>query len=222
MNALAATAAFGAAFIATHLLLSHPLRQPLSRTLGAAGFQGFYSLVAIVLFGGMIWARKGAGPEEWLWQPSGAAATIAALLTWLAAILFVGSFRRNPAMVTFGPGKDVKIGTPGGVFRITRHPMMWGFALWAMAHIIVHAEPSALVIAGTILIMALAGSAGQDVKKRRHLGEAWAEWVRQTSFLPFGRGLAWPGAFATVGGTLLFLGATWAHPYPVGIWRWFA
>jgi uncharacterized membrane protein len=221
VSAVALTAAFGAAFIATHLAMSHPLRQPLARALGGAGFQALYSVVALVLFGAMIWARKGAGPEPWLWQVGTVGTIIAALLTWLASILFVGSFRRNPAMVTFGPGKDVKIGTPGGVFRITRHPMMWGFALWAVAHIIVHPEPSALVIAVTVLVMALAGSAGQDVKKRHHLGEAWSEWVRHTSFVPFGRGMAWPGTFAFVGGTVIVLLATWLHPIPVGLWRWF-
>ena len=212
------TAAFGAAFVATHLAMSHPLRQPLARRLGGAGFQALYSLVAIALFGGMIWARKGAGPEPWLWSPAPSTAVIAAVLTLFASMLLVGSVRRNPAMVTLGPGKDVVIGEPVGVFRITRHPMMWSFALWAIAHILVHSEPSALVVALTVLVMALAGSAGQDVKKRRHLGEAWSKWVERTSFFPFGRGLALPGTFASIGGTLLWLGATWAHPIAVGLW----
>jgi uncharacterized membrane protein len=222
VNAVAATVGFGAAFVATHLAMSHPLRQPLARVLGGAGFQALYSIIAIALFGGMIWARKGAGPEPWLWQPGEIAWVLASLLVWLGSVLLVGSFRRNPAMVTFGPGKEVVIGSPEGVFRITRHPMMWAFALWAVAHIVVHPEPSALVIACTVLIMALTGSAGQDVKKRRHLGEAWSEWVGRTSFIPFGRGPAAPGWFAFIGGTVLFVAATWAHPLPVGVWRWLA
>ncbi|GLR46931.1 NnrU protein [Sphingomonas astaxanthinifaciens DSM 22298] len=215
-------AGFGAAFIATHLLMSHPLRQPLAKRLGNAGFQALYSVIALVTFGGMVWARKGAGPEPLLWQPQPWAWIVAAFLTWSAAMLLVGSFRRNPAMVTFGPGSEVKIGAPSGVFRITRHPMMWGFALWAISHILVHPEPSAITLALVVLIMALAGSAGQDVKKRRHLGVAWEQWVARTSFMPFGRGLHGPGAFAAVGGTLLWLGATWLHPMPVGLWQWLA
>lgn len=218
MSAVAATAAFGAAFVATHLLLSHALRQPLAKALGGKAFQGVYSLVALATFGGMIWARSNAGSEGWLWQPPAFAWPLAALLTWFASMLLVGSFRRNPAMVTFGPGSEVVIGDPAGVMRITRHPMMWSFALWALSHMLVHPEPSALVVAATVLVMALVGAAGQDVKKRRHLGEAWAEWVRKTSYLPFGRGLAPPGWFAFIGGTLLFLLATWLHPLPVGVW----
>jgi len=218
VNAVATTAAFGAAFVATHLLMSHPLRQPLARALGGKGFQGLYSLVALVTFGGMIWARTRAGPEEWLWQPPGWGWAVAALLTWFASILLVGSFVRNPAMVTFGPGSEVVIGEPAGVMRITRHPMMWSFALWAVSHMLVHSEPSALVVAVTVLVMALAGAAGQDVKKRGHLGQAWSRWVAKTSYLPFGRGFALPGWFAFIGGTVLFLSATWLHPIPVGVW----
>lgn len=221
MSATTNVAAFGTAFIVTHLAMSHPLRQPLAKRLGNGGFQALYSAIAVLLFGGMIWARKGAGPEEWLWQPSAPAWIVTSLLTLLASVLLIGSFRRNPAMVTFGPGSDVVIGEPGGVFRITRHPMMWGFALWAVSHILVVPEPSALVLAAVVLVMALAGSAGQDVKKRRHLGAAWEQWVARTSFVPFGRGLHAPGTFATIGGTLLWLAATWAHPLPVGLWGLF-
>ena len=32
--------------------------------------------------------------------------------------------------------------------------------------------------------------------------------------------LALTAAVALIGGTLLFLIATWAHPIPAGIWRW--
>ena len=218
MNAAAATAAFGAAFVATHLLMSHPLRQPLARRLGGKGFQGLYSLVALATFGGMIWARSNSGPEDWLWQPPAWGWPVAALLTWFASILLAGSFLRNPSMVTFGPGSEVVIGEPAGVMRITRHPMMWSFALWAIAHMLVQPEPTALIVAGTVLVMALVGSAGQDVKKRRHLGAAWAEWVAKTSFVPFGKGIALPGWLAFLGGTGIFLLATWLHPLPVGVW----
>jgi hypothetical protein len=38
--------------------------------------------------------------------------------------------------------------------------------------------------------------------------------------VPFGRGPAFPGWFALVGGLVLFVAATWLHPIPVGLWRW--
>jgi hypothetical protein len=62
----------------------------------------------------------------------------------------------------------------------------------------------------------------QDLKKSALMGEAWHEWTAQTAFIPFTRGIANPGAVALIGGTLLFLIATWVHPMPVGFWRWIA
>ena len=42
------------------------------------------------------------------------------------------------------------------------------------------------------------------------MGEDWHDWTAQTAFVPFTSGLAYPGTVALVGGTLLFLIATWA------------
>jgi uncharacterized membrane protein len=98
--------------------------------------------------------------------------------------------------------------------------MMWAFAIWAGVHLAVIAMPKALVFDGAIILLALAGAAAQDSKKSRRTGEAWHEWTAETAFVPFMRGLAYPGTVALVGGTLLFLIATWLHPVPAGIWRW--
>ena len=220
MTPTGAVALFAAAFVATHLLLSHPLRAPLVRRFGERGFSAAYSAVALVTFVPMVLARRNAGSEAHLWSAPEWGWWVAALLMWVGSVLFIGSFRRNPAMINAG-GKPVAIGEPAGVFRTTRHPMMWGFALWAVSHLMVHPEPSALAIAIAILVLALGGATGQDRKKQHQLGEQWLTWQERTSFVPFGRGLAGPGWFAFVGGTILFVAATWLHPLPVGIWRWF-
>jgi uncharacterized membrane protein len=204
------------AFVGTHLLLSHPLREPLVRRFGAKLFQVVYSLVAIATFGAMIWFYRVIGREPQLWTPGEAAWIAGAVLMWLGSILFVGSFVGNPAL----PGARGPRGGPDGVFAITRHAMMWGFALWAIVHLMVVATPKALVFDGAILFLAGAGSALQDRKKADLMGDAWHEWTAQTAFWPFARGLANPGAFAIIGGTLLLVAATWLHPLPVGIWRW--
>lgn len=204
------------AFLATHLLMSHPLRAPLVRRLGEKGFQGLYSLVAIVLFGVMAWSYRAIGREAQGWEPTAWAWGISAILLWIGSILFIGSFVGNPAL----PGASRPKGGPKGVFAITRHPMMWGFALWAISHILVLAQPKAVIFYGSILILALVGSALQDRKKALLMGERWHEWTAQTAFIPFARGLGHPGWFAFVGGTALYLVATWLHPIPVGVWRW--
>ena len=135
---------------------------------------------------------------------------------WLGSVLFVGSFMGNPAL----PGARGPSGGPKGVFAITRHPMMWGFALWAAVHLAVLGMPKTFVFDGAIILLALVGAAMQDRKKAGLMGEAWHEWTAQTAFVPFTRGVANPGAVALVGGTLLFFLATWLHPMPAGFWRW--
>jgi uncharacterized membrane protein len=204
------------AFVGTHFLLSHPLRGPLVRTMGEKPFRGFYSLVSLITFGLMIYFYRAIGREPPLWNAGDAGWIVGTLLMWFGSILFVGSFLKNPALVG-APGPS---GGPAGVLRITRHPMMWGFAIWAAVHLMLLAQPKSLVFDGAIILLALAGAAGQDAKKGRAMGDAWHEWTAQTAFVPFTRGVAYPGTVALVGGTLLFLIATWAHPIPAGIWRW--
>jgi uncharacterized membrane protein len=205
------------AFVGTHFLLSHPLRGPLVRSIGEKPFQGLYSLISLITFGLMVYFYHVIGREPAsLWRSGEVAWIVGTVLMWLASILFVGSFMGNPAL----PGAPGPRGGPKGVFLITRHPMMWSFALWAAVHLMILGMPKALVFDGAIIILALAGAAAQDWKKAGQFGEAWHEWTAQTAFVPFTRGLAYPGTVALVGGTVLFLVATWAHPVPAGIWRW--
>jgi uncharacterized membrane protein len=206
------------AFLATHFALSHPLRAPLVGRIGEKPFRVLYSLIALITFGAMIYFYRRCGREPTLWDAGEIGWIAGTLLMWLAAILFVGSFLGNPALVG-APGPR---GGPKGVLAITRHPMMWSFAIWAAVHVTILAQWKSVVFDGTIIIMALAGALSQDRKKARLMGEAWHEWTAETAFVPFTRGLAYPGTVALAGGTLLFLIATWAHPIPAGIWRWIA
>ena len=205
------------AFVGTHFLMSHPLREPLVQRMGEKAFQGIYSLVALVTLGVAIWIYGRVGDQAPLWVAGDGSWIAASLLMWFGSILLVGSFVRNPAL----PGARFEHGLrPHGVFDITRHPMMWGFALWAVVHLIVIATPKSLLLDGAVLVLALAGSVGQDRKKAARMGERFHEWAAQTAFVPFSRGVANPGAVALIGGTLLFLLATWLHPMPAGFWRW--
>jgi uncharacterized membrane protein len=99
--------------------------------------------------------------------------------------------------------------------------MMWGFALWGIVHLAVIATPKALFLDGSIILLALGGAAAQDRKKQKLMGDRWHEWTAKTAFWPFAGGLKSPGAVALVGGTLLWLVATWLHPgHSAGPWRW--
>ena len=215
-----------AAFVGTHFLMSHPLRAVMVNALGEKGFAGAYTIVSLLTFGWMIWAYPAASAEapQPLWDAGRWGWIVATLLMWLGSVLFMGSLRRNPALPR--PGRPIqRIDEPNGVYSITRHPMMWGFALWAIVHAIVHPTPASLVLSFTIAFLALVGAALQDGKKAALLGEVWRDWQSKTSFIPYGRGFKSADAFALVTGTILWLAATWAHGAlgyrPAGIWAFF-
>ncbi|MEO6114426.1 MAG: NnrU family protein [Sphingomicrobium sp.] len=227
MTGLGWLALASAAFVGTHFAMSHPLRAAIIRALGERGFAGAYSLVAV----GLLWAMTiyygpaSAEAPQPVWDAGEVGLTVATVLMWIGSILFVGSLRRNPAFPR--PGRPVtKIDEARGVFAITRHPMLWGFILWALVHAIVNPTLASLTLSVAIAILALGGAVAQDAKKKKLIGEPWREWTSRTSFAPFGRGFASPGTFASVGGTLVWLAATWAHGAlgyrPAGIWVFFA
>jgi len=214
------------AFLGTHFALSHPLRAPLVGTLGEKGFAALYSVIALATFGWMIWAFRQVPPYGMnLWSGYDEVSwTLASVLTLVALVLFLGSLRGNPAF----PGASVHPqGThdaPRGVFAVTRHPMMWGFALWALAHIAIAPTGRTLVLGLAIAFLALVGAHLQDRKKQALIGQGWAEWEARTHYWPRWRNLfgAGPGLWAVA--LVLWLALTWAHIpaayVPAGIWRW--
>ena len=217
MNQMIGLALAAGSFVGTHFLLSHPLRRPLVDRIGEGPFRGIYTLVSFATFGLTIWVYHSMGRQQPLWTLGDAGWVVATLLMWLGAILFAGSFIGKPAL----PGTRGPRGrTATGVLAITRHPMMWGFAIWAVVHMMMVATPKALILDFSILFLALVGSMMQDRKKQALMGADWHDWTAQTAFFPFARGLRNPGLFAFAAGTALFLVATWLHPFPVGLWHW--
>ena len=221
MSSTGVVAGWAAAFVGTHLAMSHTLRPAMVALLKARGFTLVYSAVSLATFIMMVQAYKAVPDQASLWIASPLLWIAGAVMMWFASVLLAGSVRKNPAMLGMSGGHEpVAIGAPSGVFGITRHPMMWAFAIWAIVHIAVIARPADIVLALAILSLALIGSAGQDRKKASLLGAAWVDWQAATSFVPFGRGLAFPDVFALVAGTVIFLLATWLHPVRVGVWQW--
>lgn len=217
-----------ASFVGTHLALSHPLRAPLVGRLGERGFQAAYSVVALATFVWAVQVYKGV-PEQPLWVAGIGTWHAASLVMWVASVLFVGSVTApNPALA--GMPASAAGSAPRGVLRITRHPMMWSFAIWAAVHATLAGDAATLLLCVAVGGLALVGAAGQDRKKPLLMGAAWRDYAAATSFWPLGAQLAgrqpwsalWPGWIAVIGGTLVWLAATWAHPLfgapVVGVW----
>lgn len=217
------------AFVGSHFLLSHPLRRPLVGALGDKGFLAVYSLVAFATLGGMAWAYPKTPVSVPLWQVGDGMWVLATVLMLVASIMLLGSLVRNPAM----PGAtNAASAQAHGVYGITRHPMLWAFAIWGGVHILVYPVTRNIIVAVAIIVLSLVGAALQDRKKRTLDPQAWAAWESRTSYWPFAailQGRARFGAFgahALGGGIVVWLLATWAHipmaGRAAGIWRWLA
>jgi uncharacterized membrane protein len=232
MDSIAHLGLATAAFVGSHLLLSHPLRAPLVGRVGEQGFLGLYSLVAAITLGWTIYAGTQAQALPPLWAAPIGAWHGANLAMLLVAILLVGANIGNPAAVD--PTGNPKFPeAPRGVFALTRHPLMWAIMLWAMIHAALSPTPAMLVVTGGMGLLALAGALGQDAKKARTIGANWRVWQAKTSFIPFGAQLSgrlgWGALLPTgpaplVGGILLWVVATGLHAMlggpDVGPWMW--
>lgn len=221
---LFALTAAATAFVGTHFALSHPLRAPLLRTTGERGFQALYSVVALATFAWMVFAFRAVDTGAPLWNGMADGPWIAATVPMLlASVLLVGSFFGNPALPAPGAAA-LAAKEPHGVFHVTRHPMMWSFALWSMAHVLVSPVPRVIVLAAAIALLALLGAHLQDRKKQAQMGAAWNGWESRTSYWPHLGALPKAGAVPWLGGVVLWLAASWAHIPASGIaagpWRW--
>ena len=227
MDGITTVAVAAASFVGSHFLLSHPLRSALVRAIGRGGFMLVYVVVAFATLGWLSHAYRKAPVTPQLWEVGDTLWIVASVIMLVASILLMGSLIGNPALP--GPAASVPA-KARGVFAITRHPMMWSFALWSVAHLLVNPVAANIVVTVAIAVLALVGAALQDAKKRSLSPETWIVWEQRTGYWPFAAiaaGKAKFGGFRPhdlAGGVVIWLAATWAHipaaQVPAGIWRW--
>ena len=170
-----------AAFLATHFMPSTPLRGALLKSLGQWGYTGVYSAIAFGMIGWMSWAYTRA-PVEPLWP--GVRWLPALLMPISFVLLACGLFASNPTIV--GMYRLLRNADPArGIIRVTRHPVMWAFLLWALAHLLARGDMKSLVFFGSFAVLAGLGTLLIDHRKAKTLGENWARFAAVTSNVPF-------------------------------------
>lgn len=212
-------------FVAAHFTMSGPLRKPLAKALGSQGFLLLYSVVSVATLVWTIITFDRADADFALWNGMAPVPwAMASILTITALTLLIPSFVRNPALAGRSAA-GVSTWIPSGVFRVTRHPMMWGITLWAAGHIIAAPTLRVLILMCGLILLALLGSHFQDIRKLAQNKREFSPWQRRTSFWPRWRELAglrtiWLAAL------LAWLIATWLHYHlfgiPAGVWLWVA
>jgi uncharacterized membrane protein len=165
-------------FIATHFIASTPLRPVIVGRIGEWPYRGAYSVIALITLAWMGWAYANA-PREVLWTPWREAPYI---LMPIAFVLIACGYWRNPTMV--GADRLLKSEDPArGIIRITRHPIMWGFMLWAATHIAARADVRSLIFFGGLLAVAAIGTVLMDARKKSN--PDWARFAAVSSNVPF-------------------------------------
>jgi uncharacterized membrane protein len=190
-NGIVATGLTSALFLGSHLgLSSATVRGWLVGRFGEQRFLGLYSLIALLTLVVMSVAYAQASHHLYLWPPGPGVRHLPLLFMPVAFFLIAGGVLiPNPSAV----GMEGRLGQEEpatGVLRITRHPMMWGILVWAMAHILANGDQASLLFFGGFLLTALLGSLHLDRRMVATQGERWQRVVAVTSYLPFAAILA--------------------------------
>lgn len=172
-----------AVFIATHFVPSTPLRPGLVAILGEKGYLGFYSLVALASIAWMILAYIRA-PYELVWVGDEFKVWAIVLMPVSLVSIVAGGMTRNPGAVR-QESALATMGEPRGILRVTRHPIQWGIALWALLHLVARGDAASLVFFGGFALLAILGSVLIDARKNRSLGAGWQRFASVTSNVPF-------------------------------------
>jgi uncharacterized membrane protein len=173
------------AFAATHMgLSSQRLRPRLVASLGAQGFQGVYSLVALATFVPLVWlyfANQHVGPHLWYLGHLSPVRWLGYLGMALALTLMAGGLiTPSPASLT-GGATQVR-----GVLRLTRHPLLMGLGVFGCVHLLTaNLNAAELAFFAGFPVFTILGCRHQDERKLAD-DPAYAGFVAETHFLPFG------------------------------------
>jgi uncharacterized membrane protein len=183
-------------WIATHSgLAGTGLRGFIAQRTGERTFRAAYSLISLASIAFLMVAYRRA-PIVPLWTAPASLRWMLAFVMLAAFLLFAGALTtRNPTAIG---GEAAPANPPAGILRVTRHPMLWSFTLWAAAHMIGLGTADGFVFFGAFLVTSIWGMPSIDSKLAARNPDLWAELSRATSILPFGAILAGRNRFIPV------------------------
>ncbi len=136
-------------FFGVHLVpWAPPLRVSLIAKLGEKGYKGLFALIALA---GFVLIVIGKGRAEFvpLYEPPVWGRELALALVLLAFLVLPGAYVHS------------------NIKRYTRHPMLWGVTLWAVAHLLANGDLASVLLFGTFLVYSLADMASANRRGAR-------------------------------------------------------
>lgn len=222
MNMLIAAAAV---FIGIHLLIAGTkVRDVITGAIGENIYLGLFSLASI---GAIAWlvmsynAAQSGGADPVLYNLGVGIKHLGLPVILLAFLIGVtGLFVPNPTSLKqeFAAARPVT-----SVLTITRHPFLWGVAIWAAFHTLANGDEASTIFFGTFLALALFGTVSIDAKRKRKMGADWDAFAAKTSNVPFAAVIAgrahltglldWRMGLALA----IFVAALFAHAHVIGV-----
>lgn len=171
-----------ALFLALHSIPAIPaIRHRLVSLLGRKAYLTLYSLVSIAALAWVFHAALALDYVE-LWAPAAWQAWLAMSLVPIALFLLVaGLISPNPLSISFRRGAQ----QAGAIVAITRHPVLWGFLLWALGHLVANGDTRSVMLFGALGAFAIIGMVMTERRNHRRLGALWSSEAAGSSVLPF-------------------------------------
>ena len=212
-------------FIAFHVVPAiAPVRRALISTVGLGIYIVGYSLLSVALLVWVSWAYMNADTtvlwSQWPWTR-----WVPVLVMPVSCLMLVSTLS-EPNALSVGVKADRFDPARPGIVSITRHPLIWALALWALAHLAPNGDTASLLLFGLFAALALFGPWSLDRKKRRDMGMAqWQRLAQFTSSVPFWaivrgcaqldwRGIGWRRALAA---GALYLAVLLGHEWTIGV-----
>ncbi|MDH3692398.1 MAG: NnrU family protein [Gammaproteobacteria bacterium] len=126
-------------FVGIHLVPSFPsLRQNFVDRLGEGAYKGGFALFALV---GLVIIVMGKASAEFvpIWQAP-AWGRLVAMVVMLPVFILLAAANM-----------------PTNIKRFTRHPMLWGVALWSVSHLLANGDLASLILFGSFGVFAGVG-----------------------------------------------------------------
>lgn len=198
-------------FVLGHFVMSsRPIRSRVIDALGETRFAGLYSVIVGLALAGVI-AGWTLAPFVPLWTaPLWTRWIPNALAPISIAFLVLGL--STPSPTAAGQGARAAEGARG-IVRITRHPALWGFAMWAISHLLANGDLRSTIVFVGIATLALGGMIHIDARRAAAGAEAWERFRVETSVIPFAAILSGRQRLVVreiVGWRLLIAVAIWA------------
>jgi uncharacterized membrane protein len=172
-------------FIALHVgVAGASVRGRAIEKLGENTYRAAFSLLSIF---GIVWLAHAYRAADYIeiWGQLAWFKPIAVILMLLVFLLVVlGMATPNP-MAVGGENLLMADAPARGIHRVTRHPFLWGVALWALVHLVSNGDAASLVLFGSLFVLVLAGMVSIDAKRKKACGLHWDNYAATTSIIPF-------------------------------------